>query len=101
MTGFSRRRLNAEEHVRWTELLGLDGHHPQGPGSSAGQYPGRRVGLVAQSDHRLFDAEPSLVGDAGEPVQDAGDRHDRDAGLGGDVGHDGASRWHVGRHASA
>ena len=101
MTGLPRRRLDAEEHVRWTELLGLDGHHPQGPGSSAGQYPRRCIGLVAEGDHRLLDAEPSLFGDAGEPVQHAGHRHDGDTGLGGNVGHDGASGSHVGRHAAA
>ena len=101
MAGLTGRRFNPEEHVRWTELLGLDGHHSQGSGSSTGQYPRCRIGLVAESGDGIFDSEACLVGDTGKSVQHPGDRHHGDASLGGDVGHDGAACGYLGRHAEA
>ena len=52
------RRLNAEEHVRRTELLGLDRHDPQRPRPSSGEHPGRGVGVVAERGDGLLDPEP-------------------------------------------
>ena len=101
MPRLARRRLNAVQHVRWAELVGLDRHDAQCPRATPGEDPCRGVRLVAQRRHRLFDSYPGLVGDAGEPVQHPGDRHHRDAGLCGHVSHDGAAGGGVGRHASS
>ena len=57
MPGLPRRRLNAEEHVRRSELFGLDGHDPEGPRASTGEDPRRGVGVVAESGNGVFDPD--------------------------------------------
>ena len=92
VAGCPCRRLNAEEHVRRAELLGLHGDDPQRPRSPARENSSGGVGVVPEGNDGVLDPTTRRIGDAGEPAEHPGHGHDRHAGPSGDVGHQGARR---------
>ena len=95
VTGLACRLLYGEEHLRRAELVRFDRHDPDRPRPPTGEDPGRSVRLVAEVRNGLLHAAPRRLGHTLEPVQDAGDGHDRDARTSRDVGHHDTTGPHV------
>ncbi len=80
MARLPSRRIDPEEHVRRTELLGLDRHDAERPATVLRPAHAPPCWLGTERSDGLLDPAPRLVGDTGEPVEDPGHGHDRDAG---------------------